>query len=387
MTIQVKTILLGTLFTRIALFMSTPFLAIYLSDVRQFSALEIGYIVGINPLVSVLGSSLGGHLSDKIKLYSLLSYTPIFWGVIFISFYFASSFSTFLLLNALSGLCYVLFEPATKRTLSAFSLPEQRMFIYNLRYAAINLGAFLGPLLGLLFSTTTSLFPYLILGSFYIIYGFVNRHTMKEAVIPITVNPTSVEKAANKTTPVVAYLLLLIGITFSYFAYAQFNSTVPQFFASSTLFRSGVTLYSMVLTMNAALILLLQLPVMNYSKKISSFFALQLSNYCFAFSLFLLPKTNILFVLFLMVFFYSLGELFLGVRFDYLIDQLAPSNKKGFYFGLAEMTKLGNSIGPVVGAYLIQLFSIDGYTTIFICLGIITLGGSLFIQLSSRFSK
>lgn len=386
MNIEVKVLLLGTLFTRTALFMSTPFLAIYLSNECHFSALQIGYILGIGPLINVLGSPLGGFLSDKLNSRTILTSIPIVWGIVFSSFFFAKSVPAFLLLNALNGLCYVIFEPTSKKALSVFSTVDQRIFVYNFRYAAINFGAFLGPLLSLLFNAKQSLHSYLLLGILYILYGIVNHFVIKPMSSgKIVVSETDVGKLSKSS--LLPYLLLLVGISFSYFGYAQFNSTVPQFFANSKLFDSGVTLYSLILSMNAATILLLQLPALKLTKSLSSYSVVAISNALFCCSLWLLPQaTHFIGVLFI-VLSYSLGELLLGARFDYLIDSLAPNNNKGLYFGLAELTKLGNSLGPVVGAYLINLFTIEGYLKLFLALGLITLCGLPFIRLSSHFQS
>ncbi|MCA5014477.1 MULTISPECIES: MFS transporter [unclassified Enterococcus] len=388
MTIQVRTILLGTLFTRITFFMSTPFLAIYLSNSCQFSAVEIGYILSISPLISVLCSPIGGYLSDKVKFQTLLIYTAIFWGTIFIGFFFASTVPQFLFLNALNGFCYVIFEPTAKRTLSLFSLPEERLSIYNFRYASINIGAFLGPLLHSLFTDDSSLFSYLVLGGSYIVYGLLLFITMRKEP-PAFKQQISDCKRTQKNDPfsIYAYIFLLLGVTFSYFGYAQFNSTVPQFFNTRSLFPSGASLYSAMLMINAALILLLQVPIIRCTKRISSFATIIISNMMFACSLFLLPRATDLLVFFMVALSYSLGELFLGVRFDYLVDQLAPKGKKGFYFGLAEIPKLGNTFGPIIGAYLIQSFSMTEPHKVFFTLALITLGGSFFIKMSARKAK
>lgn len=388
LTIEVKVLLLGILFTRTALFMSTPFLAIYLSNRLHFSSLEIGYIIGIAPLINVLGSPLGGILSDQLNTRTILTYIPILWGLVFSGFFFAKPFLVFLLLNALNGLCYVIFEPTSKKMLSLLSTPDQRIFVYNFRYAAINIGAFLGPLLSLLLNTKYSLHSYLLLGILYIFCGILNGLVLKSAPSEKKNSAPSVaaKMKANKIR-LLPYLLLLVGIAFSYFGYAQFNSTVPQFFANSKLFDSGVMLYSFLLSLNAAMILLLQLPVLKFTKSLSSYSVIILSNALFCISLWLLPQATHLFGLLCIVLAYSLGELLLGSRFDYLIDSLAPSKQKGLYFGLAELTKLGNSLGPVVGAYLIDWLSMDHYQTIFLILGMITLSGLPLIRLSSYFSK
>lgn len=168
---KVWNILAGTFFTRTALFMSAPYLSIFLTGQKHIPLLLASLVLAIHPLVNVTFSWLGGALADKLPLHKIVGRTPLLWGTVFILFYFADSFWIFLLLNGLNGLCYSLFEPASKKVLSTESLPEHRLLVFNLRYTAINLGAFAGPLLSLLFNMKMTLFPYVILGTLYLLYG------------------------------------------------------------------------------------------------------------------------------------------------------------------------------------------------------------------------
>lgn len=379
---ETTTILLGTLFTRMAMFMSTPFLAIYLTNELHFSPLQTGYVIGINPLVNVCFSFICGYISDKLAVKHILTWTPIFWGIIFISFNYSHSFYMFLFLNAINGLCYSLFEPTAKKTLSFYTNESKRLLVYNLRYAAINLGGVVGPLLSLVFNVKKSLISYLLLGVIYILFGLTNRIIFngKQKNEQQTVTVLSRKKVNLKQlTP---YLLLMLGITFSYFAYAQFNSTIAQFFANSPIFSNGVKTYSLIISTNAALIVLLQYFVLKMTKKISSFTVLIFSNLLLAFSLLMMIYSYHLSMIIVMVVFYSLGELLLGARFDFLVDQLAPKENKGFYFGLAELTKFGNTMGPIVGSFLLGIYGYTNSFQLFSKLAFITIIGTLFIFLS-----
>ncbi len=151
--------------------MSTPFLAIFLTAQKDISLLHTGFILSINPLINVMFGSFGGRLADKFSLKKIIGGIPLVWGSAFILFYFADSFWHFLLLSGLNGLCYSIFEPASKKVLSAQTTPDNRLLVFNLRYSAINLGAFIGPLLRMLFNMKLTLFPYVILGILYILYG------------------------------------------------------------------------------------------------------------------------------------------------------------------------------------------------------------------------
>ncbi|WP_042195961.1 MFS transporter [Paenibacillus camerounensis] len=382
---KVWNILAGTLFTRTALFMSVPYLAIFLTGQKHIPLLLTSLILAVNPLAGVAFSWLGGTLADKLPLRNIILYTPLVWGTVFILFYYAESFWSFLVLNALNGLCYSLFEPASKKVLSEESLPEHRLLVFNLRYTAINAGCFAGPLLSLLFNMKMSLFPYVILGFMYILYGastmFFFRNTSAAR--------TSVSAQANNVRSLQAlsvirkdqvYLLLIAGMSFSYFGYSQLNGTVSQYLSGTALLTDGTRLYSILLSVNAVVILAAQFAVLRLISGWNPFNVVLLSNLLIglSFLFFLFPPAYLPLLLFIAVF--SLGELLIGARFDALVDELSSADNKGLYFGCAEMVKLGTISGPVAGGGLLGIFGFQAAWPVFGLLAIITLAGTGLIR-------
>lgn len=74
---KVWNILAGTLFTRTALFMSVPYLAIFLTGQKHIPLLLTSLILAVNPLAGVAFSWLGGTLADKLPLRNIILYTPL----------------------------------------------------------------------------------------------------------------------------------------------------------------------------------------------------------------------------------------------------------------------------------------------------------------------
>lgn len=60
------TLVVGTLVARTVWFMVIPFLALYLTRVKELDPLTIGTIIGVSPLVGMVGGFVGGSLSDRI---------------------------------------------------------------------------------------------------------------------------------------------------------------------------------------------------------------------------------------------------------------------------------------------------------------------------------
>ncbi|SET66062.1 MFS transporter [Paenibacillus sp. NFR01] len=372
----------GTFFTRTALFMSVPYLAVFLTGQKQISIFLAGCVLSANPLVNVVFSGFAGALADRLPLRKIIAFVPVVWGAVFILFFFADGFPAYLLLNGLNGLCYSIFEPASKKALSAETLPEHRLLVFNLRYTAINLGAFAGPLLSLLFNLKLTLFPYVILGSLYILYGvstlFFFRHEGRRQMTASAPHSRSFRDLAAIRKDQV-FLLLLAGMSFSFFGYSQLNGTVSQYLAAAPGLADGARMYSLILSLNAVVILAAQFAVLRWISGWNPFNVVLAGNLLIAasFLFFVLPVSPVMPLLFIAVF--SLGELLIGARFDALVDELSPAAHKGLYFGCSEFVKIGTTLGPMLGAWLLGVFGAASPVPVFGFIGSITAMGAVLI--------
>lgn len=383
---KIWNILIGTFFTRTALFMSTPFLAIFLTNQKNLSLLDTGYILSINPLINVCFGGFGGFLADKLSLKKMVGYIPIVWGTVFILFYFADSSWHFLLLSGLNGLCYSIFEPASKKVLSTQTPPENRLLVFNLRYAAINLGAFVGPLLSLLFNMKMTLFPYVLLGILYILYGISTRFFFRDVPGIKASAPQKAKYSPHAFKLLLqdhVFLLLLAGMSFSFFGYSQLNATVSQYLANTSSLTNGIQLYSTLLSANALIILIVQFAMLRWISNCNPFNVVLLSNLLISISFlsFLFPASSYTVPL-IFILLFSLGELLIGARFDTLVDELASESAKGLYFGCSEFVKIGTIGGPIIGTLLLNQFGFQSGFPVFGLICIICISGSGLISLS-----
>ncbi|MCY7798453.1 MFS transporter, partial [Bacillus haynesii] len=145
----IRFLLIGTLVTKAAKSMTTPFLALYLHMKTGADFGTIGLVIGLGYFASTVGGVVGGALSDRIGRKKVMLSSIFIWSFVFILFGLVHDFMWFLLLNILSGLCHSCFEPVSKALMAELSEREMRFRIFSLRYLAINIGAAVGPLLGL----------------------------------------------------------------------------------------------------------------------------------------------------------------------------------------------------------------------------------------------
>tara|TARA_R110002050_G_scaffold39826_5_gene97808 strand:+ start:7790 stop:9055 length:1266 start_codon:yes stop_codon:yes gene_type:complete len=136
--------------------MVIPFLSLYLTTSLEFTFNDVGWIMTAFGLGSVVGSWLGGKLTDKIGFYKVMVFSLLTTGLFFILLQFLTTFVSFWIGIFLVMLIADMFRPAMFVALSSYSKPENKTRSVTLIRLAINLGFSAGPAIGGIIITTLS---------------------------------------------------------------------------------------------------------------------------------------------------------------------------------------------------------------------------------------
>ena len=128
--------------------MVIPFLSLYLTNSLDFSLTDVGWIMSFFGLGSVVGTWIGGKLTDIIGYYKVMFISLILTGILFVLLQFVTTFYGFCLGIFLVMLVADAFRPAMFVALNAYSKPENRTRSVTLIRLAINLGFSAGPAIG-----------------------------------------------------------------------------------------------------------------------------------------------------------------------------------------------------------------------------------------------
>lgn len=127
--------------------MVIPFLSIYLKDGLNFNMDDVGWIMACFGIGSVIGSWLGGKLTDNIGFYNVMIFSLLLTGICFIIIQYITSFwglcIGILLLMSIADT----FRPALFVSLKTYSKPENQTRSLALIRLAINAGMGIGPTL------------------------------------------------------------------------------------------------------------------------------------------------------------------------------------------------------------------------------------------------
>ncbi|CAM5257921.1 transporter [Bacillus safensis FO-36b] [Bacillus safensis subsp. safensis] len=343
------TIIIGTIFGRMATSMSIPFLAVYLTQVKGASASSAGLIIAVSSLIGIVASFYGGYVSDRIGRKKVMLLSIFGWTLVFVGFAFADAIWVFFLMNALNGLCRALFEPTSKALLSDVTPSSIRLFVFNLRYTAINIGVIFGPLLGLYLGSSKTTFPFLVAAFIYLLYGLTLAWQFQKHPVaaPESTKQISVKKALSIIQKDTVFSIILIGVTLCSFGYSHLSSTLPQYLSASPMIEDGPKLFGYLLSLNAVVVIVVQYPLIMIAKRYSTILSLTTGNILLAGSLFAIAFSQSLGMLAFIIVVFTIGEVLLFAMMDLFVDNIAKPEVKGSYFGAMGFSQLGSVIGPL----------------------------------------
>ncbi|AZK46448.1 MDR family MFS transporter [Paenibacillus lentus] len=383
------TIIIGTIFGRTAISMSIPFLSIYLIRSMEATPAEAGIVVAVSSLIGVFSSFYGGYISDIIGREKVL-YIAIFgWVLVFVGFAYANQIWMFFIMNALNGLCRATFEPTSRALLADITPKESKLLVFNLRYAAINLGVVIGPLLGLQVGASDSNRVFLIAAAVYACYGLcllmqfwryselgqVNRGTEQRIGLAEALKATS----SNRT-----FMLVLIGMTFCVLGWGHFDSTLAQYMELSPRIEEGVKWFSYLLSLNAVVVLAVQYPLVRLAARFAPALPIIAGNLFTGVSLVLFGMFDALLPLMACVVIFTIGEVLTFTAADVLIDRIAEAELRGAYFGMFGFNNLGMVLAPLIGGFLLDSLGVASSQLIFALLGLLTFCGVPFLYMAHR---
>ncbi|PGM52587.1 MFS transporter [Bacillus sp. AFS053548] len=357
-------IVIGTLFVRFASTVSMPFLAIYLTSVKHISPAMVGLMLTVSSFLGVFFSFIGGTLSDRIGRKTILLSSIFLWSITLVGFGLGNSFVWFFVLNSILNICSSFFEPSSRALLSDLTDEKSKLLVFNLRYAAINVGVAVGPLVGLYLGSSKSTLPFVLSGIVYFFYGLtllfmLSKYKIGEGKSASATNKVSMKASFSILRKDIIFALTILTICFYGLGYSQSFSTMSQYFANAPQFHNGIKLYAYLTTINAVTVVILQFPIVSRMKNFSPTVSMMIGNVIVSLAVAGFGLFTNFFLLALVMIVLTVGEIFAFTFTDVFVDQLAPEELKGTYFGAMGFSKLGFVFGPALGGSLLAYFGYE----------------------------
>ena len=341
--------------------MVVPFLSLYLTKDMGLSLEQVGWIMSCFGAGSVLGSWLGGKLTDRLGFYDVMIGALLTSGFAFVMLQFVKGFVPFgigvFVLMVLSDA----FRPAMFVAIRGYATPETRTRAVTLIRLAINLGFSMGPAIGGLIIAGWSyggLFWVDGLTCFAAMAILWARLPRKEAIGHEASKRSTATRSPYRDGP---YLFFLLTTVLVCIPFLQYFSSIPLFY--NEVHHMSEFAIGLLLGMNGLLIFLIEMPLIKYceDRAFDRMRILVLSVALFALSfavLNLFPNIAFLWVGMLLA---TVGEMLNFPFMNRFAFDRAERGATGSYMALFTMSwSVAHIIGHTLGLNLIAQF---GYTT------------------------
>ena len=348
--------------------MVLPFLSKYLKENLHFTYGEVGWVMVSFGFGSMLGSWLGGKLSDKIGFYKIMVFSLFTSGILFFLLQYITTFW---------GLCIGIFaimsiadmfRPAMFVSLGVYAKPENRTKALTLVRLAVNLGYAAGPAMGGLIIMGIGY-----KGLFWIDGGscilailiFVLLVKEKKKNILQDAHPREIE-VASVFADKIFWIFLFVSFI-SAMIFFQLFTTLPlyhhEMFGLSE-FQTGL-----LMTLNGLMIFSLEMPIVSYfeRKKVQKLKIILWGSLLMAISFYLLLINIWAGILIISMIFMSIGEMFAFPFSNTFAMSRAPRGHEGRYMALYTMSfSLAHIMSSKMGMEIISHF---GYQTNWFIMG------------------
>ncbi|HBD26644.1 MFS transporter [Flavobacterium sp.] len=360
--------------------MVLPFLSKYLREDLDFSYNQVKWILISFGLGSIVGSWLGGKLSDKIGFYKIMIFSLMTSGIAFFGLQFVTSFEGLLVAMFFIMVVADMFRPAMFVSLGAYAKPENRTRALTLVRLAINLGFAAGPALGgLLIMTVGYKGLFWVDGAtciLAILIFWIKVKEKKKSKYTDKEHPGEIlTHSVFKDRPFWIFLgaTLITGILFF-----QLFTTIPLYHKEQ--FNLSELQTGLLLTLNGVLIFFLEMPIVSYIErhKINKLKVITLGCLAMAISMYLLLVNQWAGILIIMMLFMTFGEMFVFPFSNSFAMSRAPKGHEGRYMAIFTMSySTAHILSAEAGMDMIRLFSYQNNWFFMGTLGII--GVLLFI--------
>lgn len=320
--------------------MVLPFLSLYLTADLNLTLGQVGWVMTSFGVGSLVGSWLGGRLTDKVGYYKVMVWSLLITGFLFIGLQYIKSFYGFTFAIFLTMTVADTFRPAMFVALKAYSKPENQTRSLTLIRLAINLGFSFGPFLGgiiIAYIGYSGLFW--VDGITCIAAIILMRNVLKPKTLQDdkSVTEDDIELAIISVYKDKPYWIFLFVVFLMGFVFFQLFTTMPLFYKE--IHNLTEVEIGLIMALNGFFIFLFEMPLIHYleNKFLDKLKLISFSLVLFALSFLVLNLTIWTGILIVGMLLITIAEMLAFPFTNNFAMNRAPKGKEGKYLALYTM--------------------------------------------------
>lgn len=354
--------------------MVIPFLGIYLHQELGFSIADAGFCLSFYGIGSLLGSFIGGYLTDKIGYFKVQVISLIFCMPLYLLIPNFASFWIICALLFLLGVVSEIFRPANSVAITKFAKRENITKAFSLNRMAVNLGFSIGPAIGgvlaaysfhLLFyvNTVTCAIAMLVF-----VFFFRNRKERNEVKEYTSENATNTH--ARSPYRDMKFLWFTLFCTFFAIAFFQLLSTLPLFLKDEVGYTQEEV--GLILGYSGFIIVLMEMPLISFVERRFSILQIMVwGTVITGVNYFLYTIDYSFAIIFLAITFMSIGEMLVLPFMSTITALRSGDHNKGAYMGVNGVSVgIALIISPVLGTAIAESY---GFKALWWCTALLVI--------------
>jgi predicted MFS family arabinose efflux permease len=349
--------------------MVIPFLTVYLTH-NGFSLEQAGYVMGAFGIGSILGSFVGGRLTDKFGFYYVQFCSLLLNGILFIVLGQMRTLPQIMVCIFVLSSLGEAFRPANSAAIAAYSNDSNRTRCYSLNRLAVNLGWAIGPAVGGILASINYAYLFWVDGltciiASVVLYGVLSPQKVElhdKAALPHADRAHSAYRDGVFLKGM--FLVLLIGICFF-----QLFSIVPVFYKENLHLNEAVI--GMILALNGILIVMVEMVlVYKLEARGRVFRFIVMGAFLIGLSFMLLQAAYLFTIIIISMLAVTFGEMLLFPFLNNFWVNRSTLQTRGQYAAVYNMSfSIGNVVAPTMASQIATRFGFPLLWTIdfFLC--------------------
>ncbi len=335
-----------------------PFFALYLTRKFSVGMTDVGLLFAVISLSSFSGSTVGGAMSDHVGRKGVIIFGLVASSLSAMIMGFVNSFQAFFTLAILAGLLAEVAGPAHQAMVADLLPEEKRADGYGILRVAFNLSVVFGPALGGLLASRSYLLLFLsdavisLLAAALVISLLPESRPRPRPDAPRETLAGSF-MGYGQVLRDTAFMLFLGAVLLQVLCYMNMNTTLGVYLRNEH--GTSEAGYGMLLSLNAAMVVLLQFPITRRVRRFAPMLMMALGTFLYAigFSMYGFVASYGLFMLAMVII--TIGEMIVAPVSQALVAHFAPEALRGRYMAVSGFSwSIPFAIGPYLAGLILD---------------------------------
>lgn len=381
-------LILSTFIDRFGGFLLFPFFAIYVTDHFDASMTQVGFLMMMMSIGSLLGSFIGGAVTDKIGRKKVILFGLIVSGLGSIAMGLVNDLKAFYTLALFLGFLGDLAGPARQAMIPDLLPKRQHAQGFGILRVVVNIAATIGPILGGFLASKSYLILFISDALFSCLTAIIVAWILPET----KPEPKENEERSTLLNTLKGYKEVLKDGTYMLYisisaimilVYMQMYSTLSVYLKQEHAFTPN--LIGTLMSVNALLVVVFQIWVTRKLERVDPLKVMALGSLLFGIGFGMIGLVNKTYLFFIGMGIVTFGEMFTLPTSQGVVGNFAPEDKRGRYMAIFSFSwVIPNLFGGILAGIIMD--GIDPNWVWYGCalLSVITILGFLLLNTSVK---